>query len=44
VHCIEKNKVIIPLKMDDKCKNNENPTSQEGEGNKFNNPLKKHVK
>jgi hypothetical protein len=30
--------------MNDKCKNNENPTSQEGEGNKFNNPPKKNVK
>jgi hypothetical protein len=30
--------------MNDKCKNNENPTSQEGEGNKLNKPPEKTCK
>jgi hypothetical protein len=35
-HCIENNKVIIPLKTSDKCKKYQSPTSQKGKGNKSN--------
>lgn len=35
-HCIQNNKVIIPLETSDKCKKNQSPTSQKDKGNKSN--------
>ncbi len=29
-HCIEKNRAIVPLEMNDKCMSDQNPTSQKG--------------
>jgi hypothetical protein len=34
-HHIKKNKVIILLEMNDKCRSNQSPTSQEGKGNQL---------